>query len=234
MIFVFKCFDLLFRLRFFHLYLFFYDLYKSISERKEIKRLKNEIKPGQIVVDAGANVGFYTRLFSQIVGPSGKVYAFEPDPKNFEVLKFRTSKLENVVTENKALTDKTKMLFLFLSPAMNVDHQCYDGNEGRQGIEIEGVALDEYFEINKLNSLDFIKSDLQGYDHIAFQGMKKLIQKNMRLKICVEFWPYGIKKSGGVAINWLKQIEEVGLIIDRTPDLKEDYGAYSNLWLAKV
>jgi FkbM family methyltransferase len=42
--------------------------------------------PGDVVVDIGAHIGYYTLLFASLVGESGKVIAFEPDPANFRVL----------------------------------------------------------------------------------------------------------------------------------------------------
>lgn len=53
----------------------------------ETNIMKNYIKEGDIVIDVGANIGYFTLLFSKLVGENGKVFAFEPESKNFELLK---------------------------------------------------------------------------------------------------------------------------------------------------
>ena len=62
---------------------------------------KNIIKPGMRVLDLGANIGFYTVLFSKLVGENGKVFAFEPDPKNFKYLEGNIKTLHNVIVEKR-------------------------------------------------------------------------------------------------------------------------------------
>lgn len=54
------------------------------------------VQPGDVVWDVGANIGHYTQIFSRIVGPEGRVYAFEPSPANFSRLAVGCSKLSNV------------------------------------------------------------------------------------------------------------------------------------------
>lgn len=65
------------------------------------------IQPGNTVIDIGANIGYYTILAAQIVGETGKVYAFEPEPKNLTLLKKNVehNNLTNVVLANKAVSN---------------------------------------------------------------------------------------------------------------------------------
>ena len=100
-----------------------YFFYKKISDRQKIALFKNIIKPGMRVLDLGANIGFYTVLFSKLVGENGKVFAFEPDAKNYKYLEENTKTLYNVTIEKKAVSDKTGKINFYISKDLNVDHQ---------------------------------------------------------------------------------------------------------------
>jgi len=59
----------------------------GIWEPLETNLIKNKIKEGDIVLNIGANIGYYTLLIARLVGSNGKVFAFEPDLNNFKILK---------------------------------------------------------------------------------------------------------------------------------------------------
>jgi|WetSurMetagenome_2_1015567.scaffolds.fasta_scaffold30921_2 predicted methyltransferase len=69
----------------------------------EFKFIINEIKPGDRVIDIGANIGFYTLILAKLVGPYGEVYAFEPDPISHSLLKVKA-----IINEYKKFMSKTK------------------------------------------------------------------------------------------------------------------------------
>ncbi|MDF3820181.1 FkbM family methyltransferase [Leptospira sp. 96542] len=227
----FKIFNRLYSIGMIRTYLFFYDKYKYITDYSDIRKIKRIIKPGSVVVDGGANVGFYTRLFSKLVGNQGLVIAFEPDPKNFEILKKRTKKFSNVAIINAALSDKTGKLDLYISEDLNVDHQTYDSGEIRKKIQIDSFALDDYCKKNGVINVSFIKMDLQGYDAIALRGMQRTILQNPDIIICCEFWPYGMKRAGVEPEDWLAEIKRYGFDYDNQQSGNEEYGYYKTLWL---
>ena len=186
-----------------------YFLYKKSSDRKKIEYLKNTIKPGMTILDIGANIGFYTSLFSELTGANGKVYAFEPDKTNFRHLEKLTSKYSNITIENSAVGDKTQMIKLYYSKNLNVDHQTYDTGENRNYSEVNCIALDDYFSENE--KADFIKIDIQGYDYFAVAGMKKTIERSEKVMIFGEFWPYGLKKAGVDHNHYIALLKDLGL-----------------------
>jgi predicted methyltransferase len=87
-------------------YIYFFKLKDIIYEYPLPLILAANIKKGNIVVDIGAQQGQYTVLLSKLVGQIGKVYAFEPDPRNFLILKYRTRKFKNVIIERSAVGNK--------------------------------------------------------------------------------------------------------------------------------
>jgi FkbM family methyltransferase len=171
-----------------------YALFKQKQDAFEIALLKKHIKPNHIVLDIGANIGFYAKVLSAIVGEKGLVHCFEPDVKNFNYLKKATSRLTNVKLNNKAVGSKTEKINIYTSKNLNVDHRTYKPEEYDMEIEIDAVSIDDYLLHN--TNIDFIKIDIQGYEMKAIQGMRKILEKNQAIKMISEFWPYGLRKSG--------------------------------------
>ncbi len=90
-----------------------------MNEREEIDFLKRVVKPGMVVLDIGANIGFYTRIFSKLVGKEGRVYAFEPERNNYRNLKKLCRDLNNVTLNNVAVGEKNGKIKLYLSEKLN-------------------------------------------------------------------------------------------------------------------
>ncbi|HRB19573.1 MAG TPA: FkbM family methyltransferase [Chitinophagales bacterium] len=91
----------------FPVYNILYPVFKRKQDKHEIELLHKNIRKGDIVLDIGANIGFYTQLLSDLVGENGKVYAFEPDKKNYSYLQQNTGQLKNVAFFHKAVSNKT-------------------------------------------------------------------------------------------------------------------------------
>jgi FkbM family methyltransferase len=182
----------------------------EVYEPFETALFKKEIKPGQTVLDIGANIGYYTLIAAKLAGPAGKVYAFEPDPDNFALLKknTETNGYANAVLVNKAVSDKTKTAKLFLNKTNKGDHRLYDSKDGRSFISIQTVKMDDFFKKTD-KKINFIKMDIQGSEAGAMEGLKILIRKNPRLKLITEFWPYGINQAGYSAARYLGTLKKL-------------------------
>lgn len=183
----------------------------EIFEPLETELVKNEIKRGDVALDIGANIGYYTLIFAKLVGEEGKVFAFEPDPNNFALLKknVEINRYKNVILVQKAVSNKTEKIRLYLSARSVGDHRIYNSYDGRESIEIEAITLDDYFA-NYNGNIDFIKMDIQGAEGGALQGSSNLIKKNKNLKIVTEFWPIGLKRFGIEPMEYLKSLIKHG------------------------
>lgn len=171
-----------------------YFVFKNISERKRINLIKSMIKPGMCVLDIGANIGFYSRIFSSSVGNNGIVYTFEPDKTNFSKLTETTKNTTNVVAINAAVGSYTGFIDLFISNDMNIDHHTYNDGENRKCKKVPCISIDDFIVDKQCPSL--VKIDIQGFDYFALKGMLKTISRTSELIIFGEFWPYGLNKAG--------------------------------------
>ncbi|MFA4831564.1 MAG: FkbM family methyltransferase [Patescibacteria group bacterium] len=212
--------------KFYFVYRPLYLFYKNISDRKKIRVLKKIIKPGMVVVDIGANIGFYSALFSKLVGAAGKVYAFEPDEDNFRHLEKNMRGLKNVSINKIAVSDKSGKIRLYISDVLNIDHHTYDNGENRKSVEIDAITLDDFFSNNEI--VDFIKIDIQGYDYYAILGGKKLINRTEQLNILSEFWPYGLNKAGIKPLAYIELLKNLNFQIDLPEEKLKDIDSKIN------
>ena len=106
----------------------------------------NEVRPGDVAIDLGAHIGYYTLLLARLVGPTGRVLAFEPDPDNFALLSrnVEMNGYANVELFNAAASDRPGRSPLFRSPDNAGDHRLHESpGQRRPGVEVEVVAVDE-------------------------------------------------------------------------------------------
>lgn len=185
------------------------SIYRA-HETLEMEAIK-KIEKGDVVLDVGAHIGYYTLIFAKLVGEEGKVFAFEPDPDNFALLKknVEMNGYRNVIFVPKAVSNRTGKIRLYLSEENSGDHRIYDSHDCRQSIQIESIRLDDYFK-DYDGKIDFIKMDIEGAEWAALQGMSRLLMKNKNLKIISEFWPLGLKRSGFAPEEYLKSLVQSG------------------------
>lgn len=169
---------------------------KGVYEKFETELIKNLIKPEMNVVDLGANVGYYTLIMARLVD-KGKVYAFEPDPTNFSLLKknVEANGYKNVVLVNKAVSDKSQKVKLYLSEDNLGGHHLHKYGEYKKYTTVNTITLDEFFSKNNVK-IDFIKMDIEGSEAAAMKGMKRILKRNKNLKIITEFSPVRITGFG--------------------------------------
>ena len=165
--------------------------------------MKRALSAGDVVVDAGANIGIYSQFLSHRVGRTGVVHSFEPSPENFRRLQSATRKLANVRLSQAAVGERSGQSKLYLSAKLNVDHRTYTtAGDLRRAIPIEMVALDDYFKPGQ--RVDLIKLDIQGYELNALRGANRVLQENPDIQLLFEFWPYGLKQAGA---TWVELID---------------------------
>jgi FkbM family methyltransferase len=199
-------------------------------EKDERKIFSELIKEGDTVLDVGANIGFQSLLFSRLVGEKGMVYAFEPFPENFALLKKNTeiNNIRNIKPIQKAVSDVSGKEKFFIDKYSNASHGFYSFNPGGF-MEVETIKLNDY-EM----SVDFVKIDVEGADGKVLKGMTKLIERSPNMKIMIEFCPRAIEKSGIATEEFLDLLEnyfriyrisEGNLIKANKRDLREKYTA---------
>jgi FkbM family methyltransferase len=150
-------------------------------EINETPYFKSLLKPSSVVSDIGANVGYYSLVAAPLVGSTGRVYAFEPASRQFASLK--KNALRNGFTQilpNKlALADKPGEAVLYQEDEFNTGSASlhHTGPNNTKGEMVTLTTLDDFVEPLKLDRLDVIKVDVEGYELAVLNGGRKTLEE---------------------------------------------------------
>jgi len=141
------------------------------EQRLLFERLVTE---GSVVFDVGAHVGFYTLLAATLVGPRGRVYAFEPLSTNIHYLKahLRLNRISNVTVIEKAVSDRAGAAPFVEEPSSAMGHFVAQG-----GMTVPTVSLDDLFLRGEIPAPDFIKIDVESAEWLALKGAESLLRR---------------------------------------------------------
>ena len=155
-------------------------------------------KPGKLAIDIGANIGYYTMLLADAVGPRGKVLAFEPNPRLANMLRASVGAngfgdRADVRDDAVGNTDAGQMTLAIPrnSPQNAAVIYSDDQKQGfknefgdqMQFTQVKSVTLDS---LNLVN-VDMVKIDVEGAEYNIWRGMQKTIDNNPDIQICMEF-----------------------------------------------
>lgn len=166
---------------------------------------KFEIKPGDVVVDAGAYRGLFTIIASKLVGRSGKVVSFEPDTENYKKLlnSIKQYRLKNVIPSRKGLWSRDKVLKF--SNVHAGDSTVYT-KKGDRTVNINCVSLDNEVKRLGIKKVNFIKMDIEGAELEALKGSLNLLQKNDVKLVIASYHKLNGKKTFASVEHFLKNL----------------------------
>lgn len=152
-------------------------------EPSVVHGLEELVQPGWTAIDVGANIGYFTLLMANRVGPQGKVIAFEPLIENFSILR-ENIKLNghlNVVVENLALMSRTGRIELRSATPGAITWVAsvrVDQNSAVESESVEAISLDEYVEKKGIAKVDFLKIDVEGAEESVLDGATSVLNRD--------------------------------------------------------
>lgn len=184
------------------------DLWHVLPWREQavVKTVKDRLRKGNVFVDAGANIGFYTTLASRIVGDSGRVLAIEMMPDTASILRqhLALNQVTNVTVIEKALSDTAGQMIIA---------RVHEGHYGQASIAgvIHGDAREVLVETTTISQIldesftqiTLMKMDLEGVEYMALRGAGDALARVDA--ICFEQWQADSKAAN--------QLRDAGFIV---------------------
>ena len=144
---------------------------------------------GDMVIDVGAGVGEEVQPVARLVGPTGKVFAIEANPRTFGILAYFCKKnhLANVNIFQLAITEKAGHVFIDDDGAYGVQNSISNRAGGAQ-FKVESISLDDFIDGNSIAYVDLLKVNIEGAEQFLVKGMSKSLFKIRRVAIsCHDF-----------------------------------------------
>jgi len=193
-----------------------YGLFE-IETTRLVRRL---LKPGMHFVDGGANLGYFTLLAADCVGPTGRVDAFEPQPEIYRQLKDHLDRngISGFVSAHElALSHENGQAVIHQFDDADHNHGCaslFDAHDqASAATPVPTVRLDHMLQDE---CPDLIKLDLEGAEALAIEGMSELLQRETPPKLILEHSRWSAWNAG----------EQTGSALQKARELQPRYKAY--------
>jgi FkbM family methyltransferase len=164
------------------------------------------IKPGDIIVDVGANLGFTTLIFSKLTGEHGEVNSFEPGGRMYSKLSAMVARnqLNNVRLHNMGCGEKQDVLTLTIPESSGNSSLRPTEDVKGQTVRTENVNIHRLDDILiGKNAIALIKIDTEGFEIEVLRGAEVIIQRCrpvIYIELCAEY-----RESSMASIRWLKE-----------------------------
>lgn len=158
---------------------------------------------GGNVLDVGANIGYTAAVLARATDPNQKIYAFEPEPSNFEILQETARQPEfegKIVAMQCAVGAQSGSTDLWVNDHHHGDHRVITERfrstyPGLKKVNVDMVSIDGFLETRQEN-ISFIKIDVQGYELAVCRGMRNTLERNPELSVILEFAPSAMRDLG--------------------------------------
>lgn len=173
-------------------------LVRRTSDVAEFQAIPRLVQPGDIAFDVGANLGLYSVLLSRLCGPAGRVWAFEPVPDTYWRLRetLALNRCDNVIPVQRAICEKDGIARMNLfdpqfsewntlgTPTM----RAKDGSlvSPSRSVEVPAHTLDQFCDAQRIERINFLKVDVEGFELSVFTGAKRLLHEHRVDYICFE------------------------------------------------
>jgi len=165
------------------------------GEDQLIKFVTKYIEPNSIILDIGANIGVTSAIFG-LLAKESQIYSLEPGPKNFDFLtsNMRDNQLTNVKAFRLGAGNENRDMSFNENSAWGFIDEYSEHRASSTIVPV--VTLDSFVARERIERVDFVKIDVEGFEPQVLQGMKKIIDE-FNPKILFEFNSFAMLAFGG-------------------------------------
>jgi len=191
--------------------------YFGAYEPETVLTIEKLVRPGDVALDVGANIGYITMNLAAAVGETGKVVAFEPSSWAFDRLKrnIRLNDMHQVESHCVAVGDIAQKGVKLILPC----GYRLDGHDTAIEQVIDIWTLDDYVTASGIEKLHFLKIDTDGMEAAITRGARRTLER-FRPKILFELGPGGLKKRGESSDELLSTLSRLGYSFFRPGSLR--------------
>jgi len=203
------------------------SVYYRAFERREIRRCLLLLRPGDTVLDIGANIGAYTVPMAGKVGERGAVHCFEPDPAIVRRLRVNcelNGYLKQTIINQVAMTDALGQRRFFRSVG---SHSGWGSLEQFDDlvispIEVEAITLDEYVKTHAVGHVRLIKMDVEGHEMAVLRGARRRLTAGLVDFLLIETNEPRLAIAGSSVRSLIEAVQECGFVMEESwPPLPE-------------
>ncbi len=229
------------------------ELLTQRHELETMAQLDQLVQPGMTMLDVGAHVGYYSYRYAKVIGANGRIFAFEPHPRTFNMLCQNVSHLDNVQPVPAALAEKegTAVLHDYLimsaSGSLHYDEDMVKLQQAQmsqadvaprigeeftpQTFTVQTMRADAFLAEQGIDQVDIIKMDIEGAEIEALRGLRQTIARSPGLKLVMEYNPAALTAFGHDPVAALHEV--LGLGFDQVQTIEPD-GRLTNLLQAET
>lgn len=172
------------------------------------------LRDGDVFLDIGANLGWYSLLVGRHQPPGVRIVCFEPDPETFDLLQqnLRLNGLSRVDARRLAVSDESSRRTLFRYADKNTGrHSLLAINDGDQ-VEVETVTLTRFLASEGIDvtRLGLVKIDVEGFEPFVLKGMAEVLPALPM--ILAEYAPVYLRRGGVARADYLDPLFEAGFV----------------------
>jgi FkbM family methyltransferase len=185
-----------------------------IYEPHVTRAVRELLRSGDVFVDVGANIGFFTNLAAHLVGAGGFVLAIEPMDKNVQLIlrSLERNGFANVRVLACAASDHDGRVAMRTDPGTSNGQAVATSAAGQRTLYAQTLRLDDV--ARDLAKIDLVKLDIEGFELLAWRGFRDGLARH-RPRVLTEFHPYCMRQFVGVEPEeYLVELFSYGSAID--------------------
>ena len=201
----------------------------------DFRAISQLVQPGDIAFDIGANVGEYSVMLSRRCGASGRVWAFEPVPDTYWRLRetLALNRCGNVTPVRAAVGEKVGVVRMNLFEpqysAWNTmgmpEMVTPQGNRvsPAKSVDVPSCTLDEFCHCEKIEKINFLKVDVEGFERSVFRGAAELLRERRVDCVCFEISQEPLRGASATSRSIFETLETFGYLAYRFDDANDSF-----------